>query len=296
MAYVVGERYGDACFCGWMLVDGKILVEEMRGEMRFSVIIPVYNAAAFLPACLDSVVGQSFSDWECLCVDDGSVDGSADILDEYAIRDARFRIMRQPHRGVGPARNVALDHAVGDYVVFVDADDVLAPNALLSLKDAEADIVTYLPLDGRWGISDTCLRLFDRCVGNLLAWNAAYRRETVGDIRFPDFPNFEDVVFATAVFCRSVQIASAPRWYDHRVRAGSAMDQYTWRRVAGNVKAGWMIHGLADDYISRQVVWKRRIAMRIVLIRKLLAHFVLHIAAYAVRAAIASLRGRGRGR
>lgn len=261
--------------------------------MRFSVIVPVYNAADFMRACLDSVAGQTFQDWECLCVDDGSADDSADILDEYAARDARFHVIRQPHCGVGPARNAALDLAAGDYLVFVDADDVLEPDALMSLKDAESDIVTYLSLDGRWGISDTCIRLFDRCVGNLLAWNAAYRREAVGDIRFPNFPNFEDVVFATSVFCRGVRVASASRWYDHRMRAGSAMDQYTWRRVAGNFKAGQMIRSLSIEYISHQEGWRRRLSMRLVLTRKLLAHFVLHVAAYAVRAAAASLRGRG---
>ena len=259
--------------------------------MRFSVIVPVYNAAGYLRACLDSVAGQSFADWECLCVDDGSDDGSADILDEYAARDARFRVLRRPHRGVGPARNAALDMAAGDYVVFVDADDALEQEALLSLKDAEADIATYLPLDGRWGISDARLRLFDRCVGNLLAWNAAYRRDAIGAARFPDFPNFEDVVFATAVFCGGARVTSAPRWYDHRVRAGSAMDQYTWRRVVGNFKAGLMIRSSAASYIRRQEGWRRRFAMRLVLIRKLCAHFVLHVAAYALRAAATSARG-----
>lgn len=259
--------------------------------MRFSVIVPVYNAAVFLRACLESVAGQTFADWECLCVDDGSADGSADILDEYAARDSRFRVVRKQHLGVGLARNAALDLATGDYLVFVDADDVLAPDALISLKDADADIVTYIPLDGRWGIEDACVRLFDRCVGNLLAWNAAYRREAVGEMRFPDFPNFEDVVFATAVFCRGARVATAPRWYDHRARSGSAMDQYTWRRVAGNFSAGRMISRLAGGYIRRQGGWRRRAAMRLVLARKLCAHFVLHVAAYALRAAVASARG-----
>ena len=259
--------------------------------MRFSVIIPVYDAADFLRACLDSVAGQTFPDWECLCVDDGSTDGSADILDEYASRDARFRVIRQPHRGVGPARNVALGRALGDYVVFVDADDVLEQDALFSLKDADADIVTFLPLEGRWGISDTNLRLFDRCVGNLLAWNAAYKRIAVGEIRFPDFPNFEDVVFATAVFCRGVRVATAPRWYEHRVRAGSAMSLYTWRRVVGNVRGGRLFYKSAATYICQQEGWRRRIAMRLVMIRKLLAHFMLHVVVYAVRAAITSVCG-----
>ncbi len=259
--------------------------------MLFSVIVPVYNGADFLRTCLDSVAGQKFADWECLCVDDGSTDSSAGILDEYAARDARFHVIRQPHRGVGLARNAALDRAVGDYLVFVDADDVLEPHAFLSLKNVDADIVTYLPLEGRWGISDTNLRLFDRCVGNLLAWNAAYRRTFVGEIRFPDFPNFEDVVFATAVFCRGARVATAPRWYEHRVRVGSAMSLYTWRRVVGNIRGGGLFYKSAAAYICQQEGWRRRTAMRLVLIRKLLAHFVLHVAVYAVRSAITSICG-----
>lgn len=75
----------------------------------FSVIVPVYNVAPYLGECLDSVLAQTFTDWECLCTDDGSKDGSDLILDAYARRDPRFRITHQPNAGVSAARNRALD-------------------------------------------------------------------------------------------------------------------------------------------------------------------------------------------
>ena len=90
---------------------------------KFSIIIPVYNVAPYLRECLDSVLAQTFTDWEAICVDDGSTDGSGVILDEYAIKDSRFKILHQPNAGVSTARNVALDIAKGSWIGFVDGDD-----------------------------------------------------------------------------------------------------------------------------------------------------------------------------
>lgn len=90
---------------------------------KFSIIIPVYNVAPYLRECLDSVLVQTYTSWEAICVDDGSTDGSGVILDEYAARDARFRVVHKVNEGVSAARNYALDIAKGDYVQFVDADD-----------------------------------------------------------------------------------------------------------------------------------------------------------------------------
>lgn len=111
----------------------------------FSVIVPVYNVAPYLGECLDSVLAQTFADWECLCTDDGSKDGSDLILDAYARRDPRFRIVHQPNVGVSAARNRALDRARGRYVTFVDADDVIAPEryALVAsaIREGNPDLV-----------------------------------------------------------------------------------------------------------------------------------------------------------
>ena len=96
----------------------------------FSIIIPVYNIAPYLRECLDSVLAQTFTDWEAICVDDGSTDGSGAILDEYAAKDKRFRIFHTSNGGVSSARNLALDKAEGEWVWFVDGDDAIHPKAL----------------------------------------------------------------------------------------------------------------------------------------------------------------------
>lgn len=99
-------------------------------EPCFSVIVPVFNAAAYLTDCLDSLLGQTETDWECLCVDDGSTDASGAILDNYAARDNRFHVIHQDNAGEGPSRNRALDAVRGRHVVFLDSDDILEPRTL----------------------------------------------------------------------------------------------------------------------------------------------------------------------
>lgn len=96
----------------------------------------VYNAAPYLCEAIDSVLAQSFGSWELLCVDDGSTDGSLDILQRYAERDARIKVFSgMGNQGPAKARNVALRHAEGEYVMMLDADDWLSPRALERIVD-----------------------------------------------------------------------------------------------------------------------------------------------------------------
>lgn len=100
---------------------------------RFSVIVPIYNTETYLDKCLDSVIGQSYDDYEVVCVDDGSTDGSADILQRYAAQEPRIRIIRQENHGIGSARNTGLRAAKGDYILFLDSDDWLEADTLQTL-------------------------------------------------------------------------------------------------------------------------------------------------------------------
>jgi glycosyltransferase involved in cell wall biosynthesis len=101
-----------------------MLMEDTRkNEIYFSLIIPVYNAEKYLSACLDSILRNSFSDYEVICINDGSKDSSKEILDEYGSKDSRIRIYDQKNKGVSAARNVGLRAAKGRYVCFVDSDD-----------------------------------------------------------------------------------------------------------------------------------------------------------------------------
>ena len=96
----------------------------------FSIIIPVYNVALYLRECLDSILAQTFNDWEAICVDDGSTDGSSEILDEYAKKDKRFKIIHQCNKGICWTRCVALDVASGIWIAACDSDDEVKPNWL----------------------------------------------------------------------------------------------------------------------------------------------------------------------
>ena len=107
--------------------------------MYFSIIIPVFNVEAYLRDCLESVLRQSFPDWEAICVNDGSTDRSALILDEYAAKDPRFKVFSQVNGGLSSARNTGLDAAEGNYVLFLDSDDWLEDDALKILVDKTDD-------------------------------------------------------------------------------------------------------------------------------------------------------------
>lgn len=90
---------------------------------KISIIVPVYNVEKYLRRCLDSILAQTFADFECICVDDGSPDGSGKVLDEYAEKDSRFVVIHKDNGGVSSARNAGLDVVHGEWIAFVDSDD-----------------------------------------------------------------------------------------------------------------------------------------------------------------------------
>ncbi len=153
-----------------------------------SIVIPVYGAEAFLPRCLDSVLAQTFSDWECILVEDGSPDGSAAICDEYAARDARFRVLHQKNQGGSIARNNGVKMAQGEYLVFLDNDDAFAPQLLesaLRIQRRQPDSVVlwgYTCSDPAWPDSPVEFKRRERFEASrlymesqlLFAWNKFY--------------------------------------------------------------------------------------------------------------------------
>lgn len=110
-----------------------------------SIIVPVYNEALYLAPCIESVISQTVSDWELILVDDGSTDGSAEICDDYAVRDARISVLHETNGGPARARNLGIKRAKGDYVAFIDGDDLLHAQYLESLLNVmqaqKADVV-----------------------------------------------------------------------------------------------------------------------------------------------------------
>lgn len=107
-----------------------------------SIVIPVYNVSSYIDVCVESVVKQSYVDWECILVDDGSTDGSAEKCDAWATREIRIRVEHQSNMGVSAARNRGIELARGEYLVFIDSDDWVSETYLQELVDApRADMV-----------------------------------------------------------------------------------------------------------------------------------------------------------
>ena len=102
-----------------------------------SVIVPIYNSEKYLKRCVDSILSQTFSDFELLLVDDGSTDGSGSICDEYSVKDSRVRVFHKENGGVSSARNLGLDNARGEWITFVDSDDYLEKSFLAELSEFE---------------------------------------------------------------------------------------------------------------------------------------------------------------
>lgn len=105
-------------------------MENASAAPLVSIIIPVYKVEEYLPRCLESILAQTYPHWEALCIDDGSPDRCGEILDAYAARDSRFRVLHQENGGVSAARNAGLDMMRGEYLTMVDADDSVEPEML----------------------------------------------------------------------------------------------------------------------------------------------------------------------
>lgn len=101
-----------------------------------SIIIPVYNAESYLDKCIESVITQTYTDWECILINDGSKDNSASICDSWVKKDSRISVIHQPNKGVSAARNRGIKESKGEFIVFIDSDDWVEPNYLSDMLNA----------------------------------------------------------------------------------------------------------------------------------------------------------------
>lgn len=178
--------------------------------MKLSIITPVYNVEKYLPECLNSVLNQSFSDYELILVNDGSTDNSAEILSSYAEKYPDIiRIITIDNGGQGRARNFALDVAEGDYIGFVDSDDWITPEMFSKLYEAacysDADIAVcdyYRVEDGNYIYEKSHLQSHYLSSSGAV-WNKIFRRKLIGDIRFPQGRWYEDFSFSAKLLMKA---------------------------------------------------------------------------------------------
>ena len=114
---------------------------ENRKGIRISVVIPIYNSEQFLKRCTDSVLSQSYKNFELILVDDGSKDNSGKMCDYIASQDNRVHVIHQENAGAGAARNAGINIAKGEYIVFVDSDDMIEPDYMELLSKHNEDLV-----------------------------------------------------------------------------------------------------------------------------------------------------------
>lgn len=195
--------------------------------LKVSIIVPVYNAEKYLNRCLDSIRKQTYKNIEVLLVDDGSSDNSGSICDEYVRKDIRFRVIHQRNFGQSIARNVALDYATGDYVLFVDADDYIELQTISILVkkiiNVDGDTIPDVIFFNHSEITDKGIRpffhefekeniyvdwsnmsqvyhliLMDK-ISNLI-WDKMYKRKIWDNIRFPIGYCYEDLFIHPSLF------------------------------------------------------------------------------------------------
>jgi glycosyltransferase EpsH len=208
---------------------------DNMSEPLVSVIVPVYNAQDYLQCCIDNVLGQTYGNIELICVDDGSTDASAQILEHARVSDSRVRVISQPNQGPGVARNTGIDAARGQYLLFVDADDywrpMLVEHAVARAREFDADIVAFnysvfnqrvgLEYDPDWTLVASRYpqdRAFDWRENpeplfftfENLPWNKLFKAQFIADnnIRYFDTYLTEDLMFSGSALVLAKKIAT----------------------------------------------------------------------------------------
>jgi glycosyltransferase involved in cell wall biosynthesis len=179
---------------------------------KISVVVPVYNVEKYLKGCLDSILNQSYKDFEVICVNDGSTDNSLSILEEYAAKDSRINIITQVNQGLGMARNAGIPAANGDYILFVDSDDYIEQGMFEHLAQqltSNPDVVifgakTLNCKNNRIYKGQYSSKWFKRKFSkhklfkyHMVAWNKLYRKEFLikNNINFDKVKTGEDQAF-----------------------------------------------------------------------------------------------------
>ena len=229
----------------------------------------MFNSQDYLKKCLDSVVGQSLADIEIICINDGSTDKSLDILNAYKTKDNRFKVINQTNKGLSVSRNVGIENANGDYILFLDSDDWLDLNALKKLYNTainkSCDLVLFKIInysnkevndeyfdmaflkdfgDGTFNWRDVKNRLFDISV---TAPGKLFKKQLIDNIRFPEDLIFEDNLFFTKTIFNAEKIFFYDEYlYYRRIRQNSITNSY-FDKFSDVIE----IYNLIEDYVKQ---------------------------------------------
>lgn len=234
-----------------------------KSMVKVSVIVPVYNAERYLAQCLDSILAQTLKEIEAVCVDDGSTDGSGEILDQYALRDQRVKVLHRKNSGYGSAMNAGLDAACGEYIGIVESDDCILPEMYRTLYEesaaGELDVVKsdacfwYEKIAYRRRIHHAHLEpYYDRVLGDMdrnvffdfymNIWTGIYKREFLArkNIRFHESPgaSYQDNGF----WLQTLSYCDKAKWID------KAFYLYRQDNEAASVKSRDKVLAMTREY------------------------------------------------
>lgn len=248
-----------------------------------SIIVPVYNTEQYLRRCIDSVLAQTYKDFELLLIDDGSKDSSGAICDEYAAKDARVRVFHKENGGVSDTRNYGLDLAQGKYLMFLDSDDFWLRNDVLEMligkaEENDLDIIrgeySAMHEDGTlaWnreisaerrnhaGQILTNVEFLEYAIhGEFFLPLSMIKLSSIGKLRFEVGRVFlEDMLFYSTYLLHSLRCMYVPniRFYAYRKNEGSASNEANIRKLADSFSMCYRFHDLAQN--TRDVALKKK--------------------------------------
>ena len=224
--------------------------------MMVSIVVPVYNVQKYVGRCLDSLVSQTHEDIEIIVIEDGSTDGSRAVCEEYAKKDPRICLFTQENRGLAAVRNRGIAEAKGEYLAFVDSDDLVAPTfieeTLRITRDYDADIVatgifafineSEIPVDlgpeaiRTYTAKEACHALFDATVDGLGCSIKLYKMSLITEAHFPEGKLHEDefVMYRLLYRCKCLAVTNR-KLYDYQSKRPDSIThaRYTLRRLDG---------------------------------------------------------------
>ena len=237
-----------------------------------SVIVPVYNVEASLPKCLDSILTQTYSNFELILIDDGSTDGSGRICDTYAAKEPRIKTIHQKNSGTSSARNRGIEIINGQFVVFVDSDDYVAEDYLSYLLSLSKEFKADLSICNYYDVWNKCIRPRKKnnklpfcTTGMLAAENMLYTKDfdsspcgkmydsaLLQDFRFPEDNYYEDVasIYKIVLKSKCVAISREPKYYYVKRFGSKVTSRFTYKNL-DMLKA---CEGIYDDIKSKNPV------------------------------------------
>ncbi|MBQ2886368.1 MAG: glycosyltransferase family 2 protein [Alphaproteobacteria bacterium] len=230
-----------------------------------SIIIPVYNVEKYLSECLDSVIAQTYQNWEAICVNDGSPDNCGAILDQYASTDPRIKVIHKENEGTAIARTIAINSSKGEFITFLDSDDAYAPSFLEDLYNTlyktNADVVWCDRVGGEnlptWQEENvpnikTYKDVFHKFISrnpdmSMCLWNKLYKKELFQNTQeIPPLPTGQDLALLYQLMYNAQSVSYiAKHLYFYRKRPNSSMTlKFSQRNIDGIVGLQKYLHNI----------------------------------------------------